>query len=88
MIEEIPKFKLNKDWELQVIPPFAGAIARFVITKDKARVSIYLDCYDKLGYVGHPYWEIYPYDDDVFRCSMNDVETLLDAIEYSINQQI
>lgn len=84
---EIPYIKFPTDWEVQIIPPFAGAVARFKIRKGDASVSIYLDCYDRLGCYGQPYWEVYPHHDDVFRCDMADTDSLLKAITESIEQQ-
>ena len=84
---EIPHIKFPTDWEVQIIPPFAGAVARFKIRKGDANVSIYLDCYDRLGCYGQPYWEVYPHHDDVFRCDMADTDSLLKAIAESIEQQ-
>ena len=86
-IREIPFIKFDSDWEVKVIPPFSGAVARFQIQKGDSFVSIYLDCYDKLGLFGEPYWEIYPHSGDVYRCKMNNTEELLKAIRESISQQ-
>ena len=66
-VGEIPFIKFPSDWEVQIIPPFGGAVARFCVKKGDKQVSIYLDCYERLGIFGEPYWEIYPYEDDVFR---------------------
>lgn len=82
---EIPFIKWPPDWEVKAIPPFGGAIVRYLInTKHKKGLSVYLDCYNYLGYYDlkqTPYWELYPYEDDVFRCEMNDTESLLNAIK-------
>jgi hypothetical protein len=85
---EIPKIKFKRTWDVQVIPPFAGAVVRFVVSKGKARVSVYLDCYDNLGYFGEPHWEIYPDSEDTnARFAMNDTETLLKEIDKSLKAQ-
>jgi hypothetical protein len=84
---EIPHIKFPSDWEVQIIPPFAGAVVRFKIRKDDASVSIYLDCYDRLGCYGEPYWEVYPYHGDTYRCDMADTNSLLRAIAESIEEQ-
>lgn len=81
-VEKIPAIKFPKDWEIQIIPPFGGALCRFRVN---GIVSVYLDGYDILGYYGEPYWEIYPYEDDVFRCGMNEIDNLIEAIQESIN---
>ena len=85
--QEIPYISFPSDWEVQIIPPFLGALIRFRVKKGKAEVSIYLDCYNNLGSCGSPYWEVYPYEEDVFRCDMLDTESLLRAIGESISGQ-
>ena len=85
-MKEIPFIKFKSDWEVKITPPFAGAVARFRVRKNGVEISIYLDCYDKLGCFGEPYWGIYPHGEDVFRCKMNDTEALLKAIEESLSQ--
>lgn len=83
--EEIPFINFPNDWKIKIIPPFAGAVVRFRIEKNNAAVSVYLDCYDHLGCYGEPYWEIYPYNEDTFRCDMKDTDSLLKAIEETLN---
>lgn len=79
-IKKIPPLKFKDDWEVKIIPPFGGAIARFFIDKGDKHVSVYLDCYDKLGYVGQPYWEIYPYEEDTARVLMEETDELIKII--------
>lgn len=89
--EEIPFINFPERFEVKIIPPFAGAVARFQIRDKEYRdtwVSVYLDCYDALGYYGEPYWEIYPYNEDVYRCRMNDIDELIEVITLSIDNQI
>ncbi len=86
-LKEIPKISFPSEWQVQISPPFAGAVVRFRVFCGKAEVSIYLDCYDRIGHYGQPYWEVYPYDEDIFRCEMNDTESLLKAIATSIREQ-
>ena len=86
-VKEIPFIKFDNDWEVKVIPPFGAAVARFQIQKGEAFVSVYLDCYNFLGIFGKPYWEVYPYEGDVYRCEMNNTEELLKAIRESIAEQ-
>jgi hypothetical protein len=85
--QEIPYISFPSDWEVKITPPRVGAVVRFRVKKGDAEVSIYLDCYDNLGCVGYPYWEVYPYEEDVFRCDMLDTESLLRAIGESISGQ-
>ena len=83
-MKEIPYIQFPSDWKVQITPPFAGAVVRFRVQKNDAEVSVYLDCYDRLGYYGSPYWEVYPHEGDVFRCDMSDTESLLNAITHSL----
>lgn len=84
----IPYLQFPNDWLVKIIPPFGGATIRFLVKKDIASVSIYLDCYSNLGCMDEPYWEIYPYEDDTFRCPLNESETLLNAIKQSLESQL
>ena len=53
-VDKIPflKFPISVEWK--VIPPFVGAIARFLVRVNGKTVSVYLDCYDRLGVFGAP----------------------------------
>ena len=80
-INTIPFVSFPADWSVQVIPPFGGAMARFrVKLPSGATKSVYLDFYDRIGYYGEPYWEVYPVGDDVGRCDMADTAELLRLI--------
>lgn len=85
---EIPYIQWPHGWLVKAIPPHTYAVLRYWITKPKLQdaVSVYLDCYDALGHFGEPYWEVYPYNDDVFRCKMADTKSLLRAIKISLMQ--
>lgn len=86
---KIPFIPFKSGWLVKVIPPFAGAVARFLVSKTKdsnTYTSVYLDCYSQLGCWNAPYWEVYPYDGDTFRCNMNEVDRLVEAIEVSLNE--
>lgn len=81
-IGKIPFIEFPRDWRVQIIPPFGGAIVRFRVKLPNSNTkSVYLDGYDRLGCYGEPYWEVYPVGDDVGRCDMNDIKTLLQLIE-------
>ena len=87
-VKEIPFISFPDKYEVKIIPPYGGAVVRFIIqVKGRPELgtrSIYLDCYDVLGYVGRPYWELYPdITGDVFRCYMEDTQALLDALDES-----
>lgn len=80
----IPYISFPSEWKVKIIPPFGGLVVRFLIQLPKMekndRVSIYLDCYDKAGSMGAPYWEVYPYRGDCGRCWMNETDKLLEMI--------
>lgn len=85
--DEIPFISFPSNWKIKIVPPIAGAIVRFHVTKEvlSDRISVYLDCYDMLGHMEEPYWEIYP--DKEYGCSrygMYDISGLLKGIEESL----
>ena len=86
--EEIPYITWPHNWLVKAVPPVTGAIMRYNVTKKGLTgwVSIYLDCYDVLGSYGAPYWEVYPYGDDIIRCDMLDTKMLLNYIRISLLQ--
>lgn len=88
-VDEIPYITFKPEWEVKIIPPFGGAIARFCIKhKENGNyASIYLDCYDELGCFGEPYWEVYPYDGDVYGTEMDNIDDLVRAIDESLNNE-
>lgn len=77
---EIPYLQFPQEWKIKIVPPNM-AVVRFIVEHNNKRISVYLDCYDILGCVGEPYWEIYPYEEDTFRCLMNETDELLEAIK-------
>lgn len=91
-INKIPYLKFHSSHEVRVIPPFAGVTINWntirfnVKHKDKA-VSVYLDCYNNLGYMDEPYWEVYPIQGDAFRCLLNETDKLLNAIKEEIGYE-
>lgn len=89
-IKEIPYIKFPGNWDVKAIPPFGGAIVRYMIKHENPQsegVSIYLDCYGELGAVNEPYWEIYPdIDGDVFRCGINDTDELLERLHIILDR--
>jgi hypothetical protein len=78
----MPFIQFPADWKIQLIAPFGGALQRFrVQLPSGGEKSIYFDAHDVIGYFGAPYWEVYPYQGDVGRCAMDEVEQLLDMIQ-------
>ena len=78
-IEEIPYLQFKESWEVTVIPPFGGAVVRFLVKKGDIGASVYLDCYDKLGCYGEPYWEVYASNEPI-RFPMLDTKGLMDYL--------
>lgn len=88
---EIPYINFPADWMVKAVPPFSTGIIRYNIKHkdhEKSFVSVYLDCYDQAGYVGKPYWEIFPIDGDCERFLMNEIKELIDGIARSLAEQI
>ena len=80
----IPTIRFDADWDVQIVPPFGGAAARFMVNKNDMGISVYLDCNDALGSMGKPYWEAYPMGEegDTARFFMPEAEKLIDAIRH------
>lgn len=73
----MPVIHFPEEWEVKMRPPSVGAIVRFVAND----ISVYLDCYGRLGMFNGPYWELYPSETgDTERFAMNDVDGLLDGL--------
>lgn len=92
ILPKIPYLPFKAEWEVAVIPPYSGAVARFFVRlkgNDKTRVSIYLDWFEKIGYHGGtPYWEVYPCEGDCNRHDLDDVTGLMTSIQQSLDEQI
>jgi len=84
--ETIPYIQFSPEWEVRIVPPYGGAIARFYVRYGDNQCSVYLDCYNRLGFFGAPYWEVYPIDNDVARVPMEDVPGLLELIRQSLEE--
>lgn len=76
----MPYLEIPDGLMIKVIPPFAGAMARFIISNGVDDISVYYDAYENLGYMGEPYWEAYPIGDDVGRFLKDETKELMDAI--------
>jgi hypothetical protein len=78
----MPFFTVPEGYQIAVIPPFAGAEARFRVKRpDGEEISVYADFYNSLGYFGGPHWEVYPdKDDNNSRVPIDDVKGLWDLI--------
>lgn len=81
-VREVPSIEFPSGWKVKVIPPYAGAMVRFLVElPDGRKKSIYLDVFDALGCVGKPYWEVHPCNGDCDRCLMDDVAELITLID-------
>ncbi len=89
--KELPYLDFHRDWLVRAIPAFHTGIIRYNIKhkkKPNAHVSIYFDAYDRAGCMDmKPYWEVYPHNDDVFRCYMHETDKLIEAIKQSFKEQ-
>ena len=87
--EKLPYFKFDSDWEVKIIPAFAGALVRFVIKKNDKTVSVYFDSESKLGYMydenGNPipYFEIYT--NSTYRYLLDETEKMINDIRKYLN---
>lgn len=64
----MPIIHFEKEWEVKIIPPFGGALARFTVDYNGKHVSVYFDAFSTMAwmYEGEnpiPYWEIYDGND-------------------------
>ena len=62
--DKIPALQFDSSWDVRIIPPFSGALVRFVVSKNDRGISVYFDAYSRLGWMCEndepiPYWEIY-----------------------------
>lgn len=89
---KIPRLKFDADWEVAIIPPFGGALARFVVYKNGKYVSVYFDAYSRLGSMYDendepiPYWECYPTSDgEAERFLLGEEEQLMKEMRKVLN---
>ena len=85
----LPDFSFPAEWLIRFIPPFAGALMRFKVRHLEGFVSVYFDGFERLGYGGGPYWEVYPDADfgDVARFAMDDWPGVVECIRDSLTKQ-
>ena len=63
-VNKIPALTVPPGLDIQPRPGYPGALLRFRISdKNDKSISVYLDVEDNLGFVGQPYWELYPNKD-------------------------
>jgi hypothetical protein len=84
---EYPWLRFPASWEVRITPPAPLAAIRFQVRKRGGErwISVYLDTEDKLGSVGQPYWELYPYcNGGTRRFLVGEEEALLRALRYAL----
>lgn len=88
--DKLPRFNFDKEWDVQIIPPFGGAIIRFCIKYKDKQVSVYFDGYSELGYMFDendkpiPYFEYYD-GTDCHRYYMHESEKMMNDIRDFLN---
>ena len=86
----IPALHFEKEWDVKIIPPFAGAIIRFVIDYNGKHVSVYFDAYSELGWMYDndeqpiPYFEYYD-GIDTHRYYLDESEQMINDIRNFLN---
>lgn len=83
IMNKIPSLQFKSEWDVRVLPNFMGSFARFMIN---GHVSVYLDFYDRLAYVGKPYWEVHC-NEGLMRFALNDTVTMMDYIAAVIEKE-
>jgi len=82
IMNKIPYLTFPTGCEVQIIPPFYGAVARFRIRRADtplAEISVYLDWYGNLGgSPDTPYWEIYLTETERF--GLNETDKMMERI--------
>ena len=87
---EIPALHFEKEWNVKIIPPFAGAVIRFWISYNNKHVSVYFDAYSQLGYMVDesdkpiPYFEYYD-GEECYRYYMHETEQMMEDIKNFLN---
>jgi len=85
IIEDIPALNFKKEWNVRIIPPFSGAMARFWIDYNNKWVSVYLDWYGRLGVMDQPYYEVYD-GENTIRYLLNETDKMMDDIDKILNR--
>lgn len=73
---DTPAFVTPEGMEVRALSPFGGAVWRALLNG----YSVYLDCYDRLGLVGQPYYEVLGPTGDPDRFLAKDVQSMVDLI--------
>lgn len=88
----MPELEFDADWKVKIIPPFGGALVRFIVSKNDKHVSVYFDAYSQLSWMEEdgkhiPYWECYPASNgDIERFLLGEEKELLQEIRNVLNE--
>lgn len=82
---KMPALRFDPSWDVYIIPPYAGAMARFLVRKGERFADVYFDAYSRLGWMMAgsepiPYFELYPWENDVKRYRLDEVDELMNDI--------
>lgn len=83
-VDKIPYLTFPPGVEVKIIPPFAGAMARFIVKKSDIEISVFLDCLDSIQSMGFPYWEMYTDNRYSHRFPLHKVDDLMDKISQEL----
>lgn len=90
----LPYFNFDKEWDVKIIPPFAGAIIRFYIKHGNKDVSVYFDGYSELGLMYDDDEKPIPYFECLFsnimltrRYLIDESEQMMDDIREYLNEE-
>lgn len=70
--KRMPILHFEKEWDVKIIAPFCGALARFTVDYKGKHVSVYFDAFSTMAWMYDvdgepiPYWEIF-YGEDTER---------------------
>ena len=88
---ELPALHFDREWDVKIIPPFAGAIIRFWINHNDKHVSVYFDGYSELGWMYDenndkpiPYFEYYD-GNETYRSLLDESDKMMDDIRNFLN---
>ena len=87
---KMPVFHFDKEWDVKIVPPFAGALTRFTISYNGKWVSVYFDAYASLGWFcddeGNPlpYFECYN-GENIYRYLLDESEQMMRDVRNYLN---
>ena len=85
---KIPSLKFDSNWDVFILPPYGGAVARFCLEYNGNTASVYLDWYSRLGCVESPYWEVLSGYNDPERFMLNDTDEMMAYITTCLNKEL